>query len=150
MNYDEHLISIFAIRLILFYKIHTIARTRYQPWKKDWQWHDEILRRNKLGVNPKCVLQLINAQLHGFICIWTHNLIKVLRYRHHLSFLLHSHADVTEVTNCYEMASIVVRCPLTFFYQKLLSQSWPNLLCSIFRVRRQEIVNCITLHPKAR
>ena len=150
MNYDENLISIFAIRLILFDKIHTIARTRYQPWKKDWQWHDEILRRNKLGVNPKCVLQLINAQLHGFICIWTHNLLEVLRYRQHLSILLHAHAYVTQLTYCYGMASIVVRRPLTFSYQKLLNQSWPNLVCSIFRVRRQEIVNFMTPHPKGR
>ena len=49
--------------------------------------------------------------------------MEVLRYRQHLSILLHAHAYVTQVTYCYGMASIVVRRPLTFSYQKLLSQS---------------------------
>ena len=65
---------------------------------------------------------IANAQLHGFICIWTHNLLEVLRYRQHLSILLHAHAYVTQLTYCYGMASIVVRRPLTFSYQ--IDQIW--------------------------
>ena len=32
--------------------------------------------------------------------------------------------------------------------EKLLGQSWPNLVCSISRIRRQKIVNFITPHSK--
>ena len=32
-----------------------------------------------------------NEQLHGFICTWSHNLMKVLPFRQHWSFLLHLH-----------------------------------------------------------
>ena len=37
---------------------------------------------------------IANAQLHGFICTWTHNLMEVLPYRQHLSILLHVHECV--------------------------------------------------------
>ena len=40
-------------------------------------------------------------------------------------------------------ASSVVRRPLTFFSQELLGQSLSNLVCSICRVTRQEVVNYI-------
>ena len=38
----------------------------------------------------------------------------------------------------------VMCCPLTFTSQELLGQSLPNLVCSICRVRRQEIVSFMT------
>ena len=41
--------------------------------------------------------------------------------------------------HCYGLASAVVRCPL-----KGLGQSLRNLMCSIFRVRKQEIINFMT------
>ena len=41
---------------------------------------------------------------------------------------------------CYGLASAVVRRPLTSS-QELLGQPWPNLVCSICRARRQEMVN---------
>ena len=42
---------------------------------------------------------------------------------------------------CYGLASVVVRRPLTSSSQELLGQSWLNLVCSICRVRGQEIVH---------
>ena len=54
---------------------------------------------------------------------------------------------VTRVTYCYGLASVMHR-PLTSSSQELLGQSWPNLLCSTFRVRKQEIVNFMTPHPQ--
>ena len=150
MNYDEHLISIFAIRPILFDKIHTVKRTRCQPWKKDWQWHDEILRRNKLGVNPKCVLQMHNymgLSVYGRIIYWKYYVIDNIC----LFYCMHTHMSLRwPIAMGWRPSTCDVRRPLTFSYQKLLSQFWPNLVCSIFRVRRQEIVNFITLHPKER
>ena len=48
-------------------------------------------------------------------------------------------------------SSAVRRASLTSSLQKLLGQSLPNLVCSICRVRRQEIVNFMTpTHPKGR
>ena len=44
----------------------------------------------------------------------------------------------------YGLASVVVRRALTSSSQELLGQSEPNLVCSICRVRRQEIVNFMT------
>ena len=41
-----------------------------------------------------------------------------------------------------------VRRPLTFSSQELPGQSLPNLVCSICRVRRQEIVNFMTPTPR--
>ena len=41
-------------------------------------------------------------------------------------------------------SSSVVRRALTFSSQELLSQSLKNLVCSICRVRRQEIANFMT------
>ena len=54
------------------------------------------------------------------------------------------------MTYCYGLASVVVRRALTSSSQELLGQSSPNLVCSICRVRRQEIVNFMTPHPKGR
>ena len=66
---------------------------------------------------------IANAQLHGFICTWTHNLMELLPYRQHLSILLHVHACLilgspeSLVTYCYWSVYIVVRRPFvnTFF-----------------------------------
>ena len=41
--------------------------------------------------------------------------------------------------HCYGLASAVVRCPL-----KGLGQPLRNFVCSIFRVRKQEIINFMT------
>ena len=41
-------------------------------------------------------------------------------------------------------SSSIVHCALTSSSQELLGQSLPNLVCSICRVRRQEIVNFMT------
>ena len=43
--------------------------------------------------------------------------------------------------------SCILRCALTSSTQELLRQSWPNLVCSICRVRRQEIVNFMPPPP---
>ena len=84
-------------------------------------------------------------------CFWTtlHGLIRdtllilwkreFQNFAHFLGHLSHS-GDL--------LSLCVVRRPLTS--QKLLGQSLPNLVCSICRVRRQEIVNFMTPHPKGR
>ena len=42
----------------------------------------------------------------------------------------------------------VMRHTLTSSSQELLCQSYPNLICSIYRVRRQEIINFMTPIPR--
>ena len=60
-----------------------------------------------------------------------------------LCFLGHS-GDLLLWVGVRRHASRVVRRPLTSSSQELLSQSLPNLVCSICRLRRQEIVNFMT------
>ena len=48
------------------------------------------------------------------------------------------------MTYCYGLASVFVHGPLTSSSQELLGQSKPNLVCSICRVGRQEIINIMT------
>ena len=57
------------------------------------------------------------------------------------------HGIFVQSSYCYWLASVVVHCascsvccPLIYSSQELLDQSLPNLVCSICRVRRQEIV----------
>ena len=80
---------------------------------------------------------IANAQIHGFICTWTHNLMEVLPYGQHLSILQHVHSCI--------MFGSHESLRLTSSSQKRLGQSWPNMVCSIFSVRRLKIVNFITL-----
>ena len=54
---------------------------------------------------------------------------------------------ITRKTYCYGLASVVVRRALTSSPQKLLGQSLPNLVCSIIRGSRPEIVNFMTPPP---
>ena len=79
-----------------------------------------------------------------FIAEYKHTCILVL-----LDHTSHS-GDLLLWVDVRRHASFVVRRALTFSSQELLGQSSPNLVCSICRVRRQEIINFMTLHPKGR
>ena len=57
-------------------------------------------------------------------------------------YLLFGH--LTQVTYCYGDVSIFVRHLLTSSFQKLSDQSLSNLVCSIFRESRLEILNFMT------
>ena len=49
---------------------------------------------------------------------------------------------------CYGLTSVVVRRALTPSSHELLSKSLPNLVCSICRVRRQNIINFMITTPR--
>ena len=75
-------------------------------------------------------------------------------FRCHCWFLLGhlSHSgDLLLWVGIRRCVSFIVCRPLTSSSQELFGQSLPNLVCSISRVRRQEILNFMTHpHPKRR
>ena len=50
------------------------------------------------------------------------------------------------IYHCYGLASVVVRRAVTSSYKGLLGQSKSNLVCNIYRVKRQGIVNFVNSH----
>ena len=82
------------------------------------------------------------------VCLSVSSYILTLLLQNHLAnrpFLGHlSHSGDLS----YGLASVVVRRPLASSSQEQLSKSKPNFLCSICRVRRQEILNYMTPIPR--
>ena len=145
MNYDEQLI--FPIIPILFNKIRAVKTHKMSTLKKDWQM-TKIWRRVFLQYfrnYPKVCIAY--AQLHRFICTWTHDLMEGTL----VFFTAYTRTILGHLSDSgYQLLRIGVRRPLTSSSQKLLTQFSPNVVRSIFRVRRQDVVNFITPHPKGR
>ena len=139
--------SFSLLYLSFFNKIRGVKTHQMSTLKKDWQM-TKIWRRVFLQYfrnYPKVCIAY--AQLHRFICTWTHDLMEGTL----VFFTAYTRTILGHLSDSgYQLLRIGVRRPLTSSSQKLLTQFSPNVVRSIFRVRRRDIVNFITPRPKCK